>query len=90
MQTVRANEKKVQKLVDLSSHSEFRKKLFDYGVSMQEVLELFAELSGGNDERAIDIIKEAKEKKRKKALKKLTENEVEDLYDAISEIDPFS
>lgn len=73
-----------------SSHSEFRKKLFDYGVSMQEVLELFAELSGGNDERAIDIIKEAKEKKRKKALKKLTENEVEDLYDAISEIDPFS
>ena len=99
---MRPSDKKIQKLVDLStkksvhismtnsSHSEFRKKLFDYGVSMQEVLELFAQLSGGNDERAIDIIREAKERKRKKALRKLTENEVEDLYDAISEIDPFS
>ncbi len=96
------SDKKIQKLVDLStkksvhvsmsvsSHSEFRKKLFDFGVSMQEVLELFAKLSGGNDERAIDIIKEAKENKRKKALEKLSENEVEDLYDAISQIDPFS
>ena len=76
--------------MSVSSHSEFRKKLFDFGVSMQEVLELFAKLSGGNDERAIDIIKEAKENKRKKALEKLSENEVEDLYDAISQIDPFS
>ena len=96
------SDKKIQKLVDLStkksvhinmsvsSHGEFRKKLFDFGVSMQEVLELFAKLSGGNDDRAIDIIKEAKENKRKKALEKLSENEVEDLYDAISQIDPFS
>lgn len=99
---MQGNDKKIQKLVDLTtkksvhvsmtttSHSQFRKKLFDFGVSMQEVLELFASLAGGNDERAIDIIKEAKERKRQKALKKLTHNEVEDLYDAISQIDPFS
>lgn len=73
-----------------TAHSEFRKRLFDHNVSMQEVLELFAILSGENDERAIDIIKQAKERKRDKALRKFTENEVENLYDAISEIDPFS
>lgn len=57
---------------------------------MQEVLELFAKLSGENDERAIDIIKQAKDMKRQKTMKKLTETETESLYDAISEIDPFS
>lgn len=57
---------------------------------MQEVLELFAYLVGENDDRAIDIIKQAKDIKRQKTLKKLTNNEVESLYDAISQIDPFS
>ena len=57
---------------------------------MQEVLELFAQLVGENDDRAIDIIKQAKNNKRQKTLKKLTDNEVENVYDAISQIDPFS
>ncbi len=95
-------DKSLQKIVDLqtkksvhvsmtrSSHAQFRKTLFDYGLSMQEVLELFAHLSGEYDERAIDIIKQAKRNKHEKALKKLTDNEVEDLYDTISQIDPFS
>ena len=73
-----------------SAHNCFRKKLFDYDLSMQEVLELFANLAGENDDRAIDIIKEAKDNKRRKTLKKLSENEVESLYDTISQIDPFS
>ena len=71
-------------------HGEFRKKLFDFDLSMQEVLELFARLVSENDERAIDIMKQAKVLKRHKTLQKLTDNEVEDLYDAISQIDPFS
>lgn len=96
------NKKQIQKITDFETkksvhismtklvHSEFRKKLFDYDLSMQEVLELFANLAGENDERAIDIIKQAKAQKRQKSLKRLTENEVESLYDAISQVDPFS
>lgn len=96
------DKKSLQKLVDFETkksvhvsmtkltHSQFRKCLFDHDLSMQEVLELFAKLSGENDERAIDIIKQAKDMKRQKTMKKLTETETESLYDAISEIDPFS
>ena len=96
------SDKSLQKIVDLQtkksvhvsmskdSHTQFRKTLFDFGLSMQEVLELFAQLSGEYDERAIDIIRPAKSNKHQKALKKLTDNEVEDLYDTISQIDPFS
>ena len=73
-----------------NTHSQFRKTLLDYNLSMQEVIELFASLAGENDDRAIDIIKQAKDNKRQKTLKKLTDNEVENLYDAISQIDPFS
>lgn len=95
------NEKSLQKLTDFETkksvhvsmsklaHSEFRKKLFDFDLSMQEVLELFAILAGENDERVIDIMKQAKSLKRNKALQNLTNNEVENLYDAISQIDPF-
>ena len=72
-----------------SAHAQFRKKLFDFDLSMQEVLELFANLAGENDSRAIDIIKEAKHLKRSRTIKKLTSSEVENLYDAISENDPF-
>ena len=73
-----------------SVHGDFRKALFDYDLSMQEVLELFATLVSENDDRAIDIIKEAKHNKRSKVLSRLKESEVEDLYDTISQIDPFS
>ena len=73
-----------------NTHSQFRKTLLDHGLSMQEVIELFASLAGENDDRAIDIIKQAKDNKRQKTLKKLSNNEVENLYDAISQIDPFS
>ena len=93
---------KIQKLTDLetkksvhismtkATHTNFRKKLFDYDLSMQEVIELFAFLSGENDERAIDIIKQAKDQKRKKILKKFSNDELESLYDTISEVNPFT
>ena len=96
------NKRALQKLVDFetkksvhvsmtkSAHSQFRKCLFDHNLSMQEVLELFAQLAGENDDRAIDIIRQAKDMKRQKTMKKLTDNETESLYDAISQIDPFS
>ena len=95
------SDKEIQKLTDFetkksvhvsmskTAHSEFRKKLFDFDLSMQEVLELFAILAGENDDRVIDIMKQARDIKRSKVLQKLTNNEVENLYDAISQIDPF-
>ena len=95
------SDKEVQKLTDFetkksihvsmskTAHTEFRKKLFDFDLSMQEVLELFAILAGENDERVIDIMKQARNLKRSKTLQKLTDNEVENLYDTISQIDPF-
>jgi len=93
--------KEIQKITDFetkksvhvsmskSAHSEFRKKLFDFDLSMQEVFELFACLAGEHDDRAIDIMKQARNIKRNKAIKKLSNNEVENLYDAISQIDSF-
>ena len=97
-----SDNKKIQKLTDLETkksvhinltkgtHSSFRKELFEHSLSMQEVFELFASLVAEKDSRAIEIISEAKHAKRNKALKRLDKNEVNDLYDAISHIDPFS
>ena len=98
---VSSKSKEIQKLTDFETkksvhvsmskltHAAFRKKLFDFSLSMQEVLELFATLVGEHDDRAMDIMKQAKSLKRNRALKKLSDSEVEDLYDAISQIDPF-
>ena len=72
-----------------ATHSEFRKILFDYSLSMQEVFEKFAALVGENDPVALSIIKEVYNAKRDKALK-VSNREAENLYDAISEIDPFN
>ena len=72
-----------------ATHSEFRKILFDYALSMQEVFEKFAALVGETDPVALSIIKEVYNAKRDKALK-VSNREAENLYDAISEIDPFN
>ena len=72
-----------------ATHAGFRKVLLDYSLSMQEVFELFASLVSENDSVAMSIIKEAYESKRERAIKRVTKTEAENLYDAISEIDPF-
>lgn len=96
-----AKEKNIRRLVDLetrksvhinmtrATHSEFRKTLMDLGLSMQEVFEYFASLVAENDSTARRIIEEAYQRKRDKAIKKITEKEAENLYDAISYEDPF-
>ena len=95
------HDKKIQKLTDFetkksvhinlskASHAGFRKTLFDHGLSMQEVFELFASLVSSGDERVLEIVLEAKSNKRNKTLTRLNQNEVDDLYDAISHVDPF-
>ena len=72
-----------------STHSEFRKSLFDYGLSMQGVFEYFASLVAENDSRASSIVEEAYRSKRDRAINKVTEKEAKNLYDAISHEDPF-
>ena len=70
-------------------HAEFKKKLFDYGLSMQETFEHFARLVGEENIWAVKIIRGAYKLKRDNAIK-VTQKEAENLYDAISEVDPFS
>lgn len=72
-----------------ATHSEFRKVLLDYSLSMQEVFELFASLVSENDSTAMTIIEEAYQTKRDRSIKRVTGTEADNLYDAISEIDPF-
>ena len=95
------HDKKIQKLTDFETkksvhvnltkvtHAGFRKVLFDYGLSMQEVFELFAGLVSADDSRALEIIHQAKSDKRNRTLERLNQSEVNDLYDAISHVDPF-
>ncbi len=98
----RVSEKQIQKITDFETkksvhinlkkgtHAGFRKVLFEHSLSMQEVFELFAFLVSEKDQNAIDVVIQAKSKKRQKALERLNQSEVDDLYDAISQIDPFS
>ena len=72
-----------------ATHAGFRKVLLDYSLSMQEVFESFASLVSENDAVAMSIIKETYQLKRDKAIKRVTTQEAENLYDAISEVDPF-
>lgn len=78
-----------------TTHTDFRKFLFDNDLSMQEVFEWFAHLAASYDDRAIAIIKEAKSNKRAKILSGIKENalanvELENIYEVLSEIDPLS
>jgi hypothetical protein len=71
-----------------ATHANFRKVLLDYSLSMQEVFERFAMLVGEDDQVAFSIILETYQAKRDKMLK-VTKREAENLYDAISDVDPF-
>jgi hypothetical protein len=72
------------------THAEFRKALLDLDLSMQEVFENFARLLILEDKRALSIVKEIKSEKRLQILKNIDNIESDNIYDAISEIDPFS
>lgn len=90
--------KKTQNIVDFqtrksihinltrATHSEYRKTLFDYSLSMQEVFELFARLAAEGDKRAVSIVREAYENKRTKTIAAFNDVEKRNLYDAISEV----
>ena len=73
-----------------TTHTEFRKLLLEHDLSMQEVFEWFAHLASSKDERAIVIMREAKTNKRSRILNNLAGMELENVYDALSEISPLS
>ena len=81
--------KSVHTSMTRTTHTEFRKVLFDFSLSMQEVFERFAFLVGENDSYAMRIIEELSRLKREKVLNQLNEREAENLYDVISEINPL-
>ncbi len=97
-----AKKKETRRLIDFETrksvhinmtrgtHSEFRKVLLDYNLSMQEVFEYFASLVGENDSDAMSIVLDAYGRKRDRLVKSVTSKEAENLYDAISHDDPFS
>lgn len=82
--------KSIHVTLNRNTHLEFRKKLFDYELSMQEVFEWFAHLSSMDDDRALNILKEIKTNKRNKTFNTLKGIELENIYDALSQIDPLS
>jgi hypothetical protein len=71
-------------------HADFRKKLFDFDLSMQETIEYFAFLITINNSTAIKIVNDLKNEKQTNLLEELKNNldeiEMENLYDAISTI----
>ena len=97
-----AKKRDISRLIDLetkksvhinmtrATHSEFRKVLFDQGLSMQGVFEYFASLVAEGDSTALAIVQDAYRQKRDRAIRKVTGKEVDNLYDAISHDDPFS
>ena len=94
-------DKKTRRLIDFETkksihinltretHSGFKKFLFDYGLSMQEVFEYFASQVAEEDNYAVKIVMGSYKKKRDKIINKVSKKEAENLYDAISHEDPF-
>ncbi len=81
------NRKSVHVNLTRATHSEYRKTLLDYSLSMQEVFELFARLAGEGDKRAVSILQEAYDNKRSRTIAAFNDVEKRNLYDAISEMD---
>ncbi len=84
------NRKSVHINLTRATHSEYRKTLLDYSLSMQEVFELFARLVAEGDKRATSILQEAYDNKRNKTIAAFNDVEKRNLYDAISELDEKS
>ena len=94
-------DKKIRRLIDFEtkksihinlsreSHAGFKKFLFDYGLSMQEVFEYFATQVAEEDNYAVKIVMGAYKRKRDKIISRVSQKEAENLYDAISHEDPF-
>lgn len=73
------------------THKRLRMKAAELNLSVQEILQCFAEKLGEGDGRLLLMLKEYKRKKRKKETESFFVGrvDVEELYEAISDQSPF-
>lgn len=76
--------------INESSHSGFRIQCFKYGLSMQEVFEEFVVRIANEEQESLDFLKELKQDKKSKTVKKLKNIDIESIYDMINEENPLS
>ena len=72
------------------THSEFRIACFKQRLTMQDILEEFAQLVAAENPAALRIMKNLSEKKRNDEISRLTKTDSESILNIISEINPLS
>ena len=71
------------------THAEFRIIALRMGLSMQEIMEEFAQRVVAEEHQAIKVLKELQERKRDKIMEKMSPTDAESLFDIIEMEDPF-
>ncbi len=71
-----------------SIHAEFRVQCLRRGLSMQEVIEEFANRVANESNDVLRIMDQLVKDKQIKAVKKYTKTDVESIYDLLEEEDP--
>lgn len=72
------------------THSEFRIACFKHRLTMQDILEEFAQLVAVENPAALRIMKNLSEKKRNDEISRLTKTDSESILNIISEINPLN
>ena len=72
------------------THSEFRISCFKHRLTMQDILEEFAQLVAAENPAALRIMKNLSEKKRNEEISRLTKTDSESILNIISEINPLN
>ena len=72
------------------THAEFRSILLKKDISMQAVFEEFASQVVSSDPYALKIVEEAKTKKIKGTIKKLSKAETSDIFDLLEQESPIN
>ena len=67
-----------------TTHADFRKALFEHGLSMQEVFEELAKRIGNQETFFVKLLQELNENKRNKLLERIDQDEAAALYKAIA------
>ena len=73
-----------------SMHSELRKLLFDYGLSMQQVFREFTRLLVEGDDRMSSMVDRLVREKREKIITKVAASDAESIFRAIESGNPLT
>lgn len=72
------------------AHSDFRIACFKKRLTMQDILEEFAQLVAAENPAAIRMMDNLAEKKRNNEISRLTKSDSESILDVISELNPLN